>query len=186
MGDCPQAEEAWKEIAVLKLEHMNQVQELTSRGHLSEEEINSLKEEVSKLSKEKASLMEEKNALYIENKDLKVTVSELSSKLGTLSAHVEEAESNATVTKSRLEVLEKEIGTLSTGNEILEKEKSYLHAVAGKRAADLEKLNREQELLREELEQVSSVLSKAEEEVTCAKLVSSSYNYPCVTDGLMI
>jgi hypothetical protein len=56
----------------------------------------------------------------------------------------------------------------------LEKERSSLQGLAGDRAAEVEKFYREQELLRKELEQLSSALSKAEDEVTSTTLVSSS------------
>jgi hypothetical protein len=44
---------------------------------------------------------------------MKVTVSELSAEIATLFSHIEEADSNAWVTKSRMEALEKEIGRQS-------------------------------------------------------------------------
>jgi len=58
----PQAEEVWKEINTLKLEHTNEVQEIENKVHVSEEEIDeNLKEEVSKLRKDNALLMEKKD-----------------------------------------------------------------------------------------------------------------------------
>ncbi len=62
LNDFPQAEEAWKEIDTLKLEHANEVQEIENKVHVSEEEIDAnLKEEVSKLRKDSALLMEKKD-----------------------------------------------------------------------------------------------------------------------------
>jgi hypothetical protein len=55
LNDFPQAEEACKEINTLKLEHVNEVQEIENKVHVSEEEIDAnLKEEVSKLRKDNA------------------------------------------------------------------------------------------------------------------------------------
>ncbi len=44
---------------------------------------------------------------------MEVTVSELSAEVANLLSHIEEADSNASVTKSRMEALEKEIGRQS-------------------------------------------------------------------------
>lgn len=55
LNDFPQAEEACKEINTLKLEDVNEVQEIENKVHVSEEEIDAnLKEEVSKLRKDNA------------------------------------------------------------------------------------------------------------------------------------
>ncbi len=48
LGNHPQAEEANEVIAALKVEHANQVQELASKQHVSEEEISLLRKEVSR------------------------------------------------------------------------------------------------------------------------------------------
>ncbi len=50
LGNHPQAEEANEVIAALKVEHANQVQEIASKQHVSEEEISLLRKEVSRLN----------------------------------------------------------------------------------------------------------------------------------------
>jgi hypothetical protein len=80
------------------------IQEIENKVHVSEEEIDAnLKEEVSKLRKDNALLMEKKDCKSVNE----VTVSELSAEVANLLSHIDEADSNASVTKSRMEALEK-------------------------------------------------------------------------------
>jgi hypothetical protein len=102
LGNHPQAEEANEVIAALKVEHANQVQELASKQHVSEEEISLLRKEVSRLNSELAALIEAEDFLSHRNIDLEAVVSRLSINLDESSAQLDEGDRVAMAANSKV------------------------------------------------------------------------------------